>query len=90
MYSDVAPYPFLADVGIDTLFPSFSSDPSSKEAGTARLNGLNLGLGPCQPLEASGKLSAVEVKSLAGLDRSEGCTWGASDVSSARVGARLV
>jgi hypothetical protein len=45
---------------------------SSKQAGTAGLDGLDLGLRPCQTLEALGQLGAVKVQSLSCLDGAKG------------------
>ena len=52
------------------------------KACTAGLNGLNLGLGPGQALEALGKLGAIEEGALSGFNRAKRRAWRRSDVAS--------
>jgi hypothetical protein len=50
-----------------------------EHAGTAGLDGLDLSLRPGHPLEARGKLGAVEVEALACLNGSKGRAGSAAD-----------
>jgi hypothetical protein len=90
MYSDVVPVRPLHTLRSILSSFSFNSLPSCEEAGATRLNSLNLGLAPCQPLEACGELGAVEVESLAGLYGSEGSAGSAANLSPAGIGVCVV
>jgi hypothetical protein len=56
------------------------------EASTTRLNGLDLGFGPCHPLEAPRKLRAVEERALSGLNGAERGSWRRADVAGRELG----
>ena len=64
---------------------SFPCECSCAKTCAARLNGLDLGLGPGQPLEALGELGAIEVVALGSLNWAEGAAG-----NTANVAARLV
>jgi hypothetical protein len=55
---------------------SFPCECSCAKTCAARLNGLDLGLGPGQPLEALGELGAIEERALSGFNRTKSRAWG--------------
>jgi hypothetical protein len=59
------------------------------EAGTTRLDGLDLGFGPCHPLEALRKLGAVEKGTLPGLNGAKRGSWRRADVASREFGCLI-
>lgn len=75
---DVRP-PCSGTANIDIRY--FIKPCSSKLTGATAFYGVNLGLGPCQPLESRGQLSPIEKQTLASFDRAERRSWCTADVA---------